>query len=109
MDTIAKQLETEKQLKQDNIKDLYYVDDCNNCKDQEIRGTYGKTYTPCTHPWYCHHKEPIRTLEFQIGLIKHNVNQRGYWCSHEIEEIRKLGRKKWKMISENRKKWLMSK
>jgi hypothetical protein len=109
MDIIQQQLHSEKQTKQDHIKDIYYVDDCNNCLDTEIRGTYGKTYTPCTHPWYCHHKEPVRTLEFRIGLIQHNVQQRGYWCSHEAKEIKKLGKEKWKLIQRNRKEWLMSK
>lgn len=97
MDTLQQQLEKEKQTKKENLKDLYYVDDCNNCLDPSIRGQYGKHYTPCKHPWYCHHTEPIKTLEFKIALIKHNVQQRGYWCSHEAKEIRKLRAKKWKL------------
>ena len=108
MDTITEQLENEKQNKKNNLKDLFYVDDCNNCNDPGLRGAYGKTYAPCTHPWYCHHTEPVQTLEYQIALINYNVQQRGYWCSHEVKEIRKLGRKKWKLIQKNRKKWLMS-
>ena len=108
MNTLDKQLETEKQTKKENLKNIMYVDYCNNCKDTEIRGTYGKTYTPCHHPWYCHYKEPAQTIESKIAQIKHNVQQRGYWYSHEAKEIKQLGAKKWRINKKNRKKWLMS-
>ena len=39
--TLREQIIQQKKNKTENLKDSFYVDYCNNCKDAEIRGVYG--------------------------------------------------------------------
>lgn len=101
MMTIKQQIQQAKKTRTEQIKDIWYTDDCNNCKDLEIRGS---NYLSCTHQWYCHHDNgPVQELEFKIGLINHNINQRGYMCSYEREELKKLRDIKFELVKECRR------
>lgn len=98
MDIIKKQLQQEKKNKKELLKDLFYVDYCNNCKDPEIRGTYGKTYTRCTHPWYCwHDNQEIQEIEYKIYKIKTQKP-----TAQLKQELKKIKNKKWRLIKECR-------
>jgi len=104
MDIVQQQLQAEKENKKENLKDLFYVDYCNNCKDEEIRGTYGKHYTPCHHPWYCFHDGgEVQEMEYRIAKINNDAYIRGYMCAYEREELKKLKEEKWKLIQQCRR------
>ena len=104
MDLLEQQLQEEKIIKKEKLKDLFYVDYCNNCKDDNIRGEYGKDYTPCHHPWYCWHDNgEVQDIEYRIGLINHDVWLRGYMCAYEREELKELRGRKWELIKEGRR------
>ena len=78
------------------VKDLFYVDYCNCCKDLDVMS---HNEVPCHHPWYCHMDNgEVQELEYNIGLIKHNEWLRGYSYAHEREELYKLKQKKFEMV-----------
>ena len=105
MTTLRQQIIKQKQNKTENLKDLFYVDYCNNCKNAEIRGTYGKDYTPCNHEWYCFNDGgEVQELESNIAKINHDVWLRGYMCAYEREELKELKNRKWELIKKNRRK-----
>ncbi len=104
MDTLKQQIIKQKQNKTENLKDLLYVDYCNNCKDVEVHGTYGKDYTPCHHPWYCFHDGgEVQELEAKIAQINHNSWLRGYMCAYEYEKLKELKDLKWELIKKARR------
>lgn len=101
MISIKQQIQQEKQIRKDQIKDLFYVDNCNNCKDLEIRG---KNYIICSHPWYCHHDNGrVQELEASIAKINHNVWLRGFMCAYEKEELKRLKNHKFELVKECRR------
>ena len=104
MVSLREQIIAQKQTKKEKLKDIFYVDECNNCKDIEIRGTYGKHYTPCNHQWYCHKDQgPVQELETKIARIKHDTWMRGYMCSSEYETLKELNKEKQGLIRECRR------
>ena len=104
MDIIQQQLEAEKEQKKENLKDLFYVDYCNNCKDEEIRGDYGKNYTPCHHPWYCWHDGgEVQKLEARLGELREMEHWAPFFPAREKEELRQLKERKWELIKECRR------
>lgn len=104
MDIIQQQLEAEKEQKKENLKDLFYVDYCNNCKDEEIRGAYGKNYTPCHHPWYCWHDGgEVQKLEARLGELREMEHWAPFFPAREKEELRQLKERKWELIKECRR------
>lgn len=104
MDTLEQQLESEKLAKKEKLKDLFYVDYCNHCKEETVRGTYGQDYTPCHHPWYCWNDGgDVQELEFRMGQIKQDSELRGFMCAHEYEELKVLKSRKWDLIKKGRR------
>ena len=104
MKSIKQQIIKAKKVQKENMKNLFYVDYCNNCKDIEIRGVYGKDYTPCHHPWFCWHDgREVESLGNEIGLIKQDIYLRGYTCAYEVEKLKKLNEKKWELIKKGRR------
>ena len=104
MDIVQQQLQAEKESKKENLRDLFYVDYCNNCKDEEIRGTYGKDYTPCHHPWYCWHDGgEVQKLEARLAEINHMESMYPFLPAREKEERRQLQERKWDLIKECRR------
>ena len=104
MDLLEQQLEEQKLAKKETLKDLFYVDYCNNCKDVEIRGEYGKDYVPCHHPWYCWHDGgEVQKLEARIGQIKHMEWLYPFLPAREKEELKQLRKRKWELIKEGRR------
>lgn len=96
---LAEQIKAQKKNKQEHLKDLFYVDYCNNCKDPDIRGTYGKTYTPCHHPWYCHHDNgEAQNIEYQLATLN-----KPRLTSQEYEHLKNLKQKKWELIHKSRR------
>ena len=101
MISIKQQIQQEKQIRKDQIKDLFYVDDCNNCKDPEIRG---ENYIICSHPWYCHHDNgKVQELEASLIKINHNVWLRGFMCAYERVELKRLQNIKFELVKECRR------
>ena len=101
--TLQEQIIQQKQEKSEKLKDLFYVDYCNNCKDLEIRGTYGKHYTGCHHPWYCWHDGgEVQKLEARIAEIKHIEWLYPFLPAKEKEELKQLQKKKWELIKKGR-------
>ncbi len=104
MDLLEQQLEQEKINKKEKLKDLFYVDYCNNCKDPSIRGVYGKHYTPCHHPWYCWHDGgEVQALEFRLAQLREIERTYPFFPAREKEELRKLKERKWELIKESRR------
>ncbi len=82
-----------------DMKDLYYVDYCNNCKDLDIMDSCNEV--PCHHPWYCWHDGgEVEDLENKIQSINHNVKLRGYICAYEYEELKKLRKRKFELVKQ---------
>ena len=104
MDIIEQQLQEEKIAKKEALKDLFYVDYCNNCKDADIRGEYGKDYTPCHHPWYCWHDGgEVQELEARLAQINHIEWLYPFLPAKEREERKQLQKRKWELIKEGRR------
>ena len=102
--TLREQIIQQKKNKTENLKDLFYVDYCNNCKDAKIRWVYGKDYTPCHHPWYCWHDGgEVQELESRIGELKHIVWLYPFLPAREKEELRELNKRKWDLIKKCRR------
>lgn len=104
MTSIQQQIIEQKQNKTEKLKDLFYVDYCNNCKDAEIRGEYGRDYVPCHHPWYCWQDGgEVQELEYQLSLLRENEHWQGYLTAQEYEKLKKLKARKWELIKEGRR------
>lgn len=104
MDLLEQQLENEKLAKKEKLKDLFYVDYCNNCKDEEIRGVYGKDYTPCHHPWYCWNDGgAVQQLEYELAVLRENERNHGSLTTSEFEQLKVLKERKWELIKECRR------
>ena len=104
MDIIEQQLQEEKIAKKEALKDLFYVDYCNNCKDPGLRGRYGKEYTPCHHPWYCWHDGgEVQKLEARIAQLRHIEWLYPFFPAREREELKQLRERKWELIKEGRR------
>lgn len=81
-----------------NTKDLFYVDYCNCCKDLDLMSP---NEVPCHHPFYCHQDNgEVQELEYQIGLINHNADLRGFIYAHEKEQLFKLKQKKFELVKQ---------
>ena len=104
MVSLQEQIRRQKENKSEKLKDLLYVDYCNNCKDPEVRGTYGKHYTPCTHPWYCWNDGgEVQALESRIAQLKHMEWLYPIFPAKEKQELRELESKRWDLIRECRR------
>lgn len=80
------------------VKDLFYVDYCNNCKDLDIMSPLE---VPCNHPFYCwHDKGEVQELEGRIGAINENERVRGFLYAYEKEELYKLKQRKFELVKE---------
>lgn len=102
MNTLQQQIQAQKQIKSEILKDLFYVDYCYHCKEPEIRTSENIT---CKHQWYCHHDHgPVQLLESKINRIYNEAWVRGYMCSYEHKALKELGNEKWELIKECRKK-----
>lgn len=81
-----------------NLKDFWYVDYCNNCRDLDIMSP---NEVPCHHPWYCWHDGgEVQELEFQLSCLYENRRVRGYLFPSEMEQLFKLKDKKFKLVQE---------
>jgi len=104
MVNLQEQIKQRKEDKKEKLKDLFYVDYCNNCKDREIRGQYGKDYTACNHPWYCWHDGgEVQKLEARLAEINHIEGLYPFLPAKEREERRQLQERKWELIKQGRR------
>ena len=79
-----------------NVKDLFYVDYCNCCKDLDVMSP---NEVPCHHIWYCwQDKGEVQDLEYQLGVIRDNERRRGYLYASEKELLYKLKQKKFELV-----------
>lgn len=80
------------------LKELYYVDYCNQCKDLDVMSPVS---VPCHHPWYCHlDGGEVQSLEASIGRINHNNWLRGYLFATERKELKQLRNKKFNLVKQ---------
>lgn len=80
------------------LKDFWFVDYCNNCRDLDVMAA---NETPCHHPWYCWHDGgEVQDLEFRLGCLYENMRVRGYLFPSETEQLFKLKDKKFKLVQE---------
>lgn len=79
-----------------NLKDLWYVDDCSNCKDLEL---FYEKDVPCVHPWYCHYEEPVKSLEFEITLCRDSD------CACDKHKLKELLNRKFELKKELMRKY----
>ena len=104
MVNLQEQIKQRKEDKKEKLKDLFYVDYCNNCKDREIRGQYGEDYTACHHPWYCWHDGgEVQELEARLAEINHIEWLYPFLPANEREERKELQKRKWELIKKGRR------
>ena len=85
------------------IKDLFYVDYCNCCKDLDLMSP---NEVPCHHPWYCWQDNgEVQELEYQLGVLYENKHKRGYLFAYEKELLYKLKQKKFELVKEKLRKF----
>ena len=83
---------------EDYLKELYYVDYCNQCKDLDVMSSRS---VPCHHPWYCHlDGGEVQELEASIGLINHNRWLRGYSFASERIRLKQLKDEKFELVKQ---------
>ena len=105
--TIHEQIQQAKKQKKQKQKDIYYIEDCNNCKCHDITD---KNNITCKHSWYCHHdNNEVQELETKIAKIKYNIQSRGYSCKHELKELSELKNKRYQLIKKLKHKKNMKK
>lgn len=101
MPTIQDQIKQQKKQKSEKLKDIFYVDYCYHCKDNDLKTN---EYVTCHHPWYCHHDDAdVQELESQIGGINYKVWMRGYMCGYEYNKLKELQDQKWELIKKCRR------
>ena len=77
-----------------NVKDLFYVDYCNCCKDLDLMSPLE---VPCHHPWYCwQDKGEVQELEYQLGVLYEKEHWNGL-NKQEREQLFKLKQKKFEI------------
>ncbi len=79
-----------------DVKDLFYVDYCNCCKDLDVMSP---NEVPCHHPWYCWHDGgEVQELEYQLGVLNEKEHCRGFLYASEKELLYKLKQKKFELV-----------
>lgn len=79
-----------------NLKDLYYVDYCNCCKDLDVMSS---CEVPCHHPWYCWFDDgEVQELESKLGVLYEKEYWNKYLTASEKEEFYKLKQKKFELV-----------
>ena len=95
---IQDQINQVKQTKKEYLKELYYVDYCNNCKT----GLASKHDTPCHHPYYCWHDNgEIQKLQTKIVQLQ----IKPYLTTQEYETLKTLKTKQRKKTIEGLRQW----
>ena len=83
---------------EDYLKELYFVDYCNQCKDLDVMS---HNNVHCHHPWYCHlDKGEVQDLEASIGRINYQEWLRGYLFATEKKELHELKEKKFHLVKQ---------
>lgn len=85
-----------------DLKDFYFVDYCNNCKDLDVMDI---TEVPCHHPWYCWHDGgEVQELEFSLGKL-YEKERNGRLSASEKELLFELKDKKFYLVNEKLRKF----
>ena len=80
------------------VKDLFYVDYCNNCNDLDVMSPLE---VPCHHPWYCHHDEGVvQEIEFHLASLNETERMMGFLTASEREELYYWKQRKFEMVKE---------
>ncbi|MBQ2654039.1 MAG: hypothetical protein IJF83_10825 [Methanobrevibacter sp.] len=78
------------------LKELWFVDYCNNCKDLDIMSP---NEVPCHHPWYCWHDgSEVQELEAELGKLYEKEHWNGRLNASERELLFKLKQKKFELV-----------
>lgn len=88
---------------EDYVKDLFYVDYCNCCKDLDLMYSLE---VPCHHPWYCWQDNgEVQELEAKLGAL----NEKEHWNKHltafEREQLFELKNKKYNLVKQKLKEY----
>ena len=87
----------------EQVKDLFYVDYCNCCKDLDLMSP---NEVPCHHIWYCwQDKGEVQELEAELGKLYEKEHWNGYLTASEKEQLYKLKQKKFNLVKEKLKEW----
>ena len=86
----------------DYLKQLFYVDYCNCCKDLDVMDS---KEVPCHHPWYCWQDGgEVQELEFQLGSLYETERHRRLFAS-EREQLFELKQKKFELVKQKLKEF----
>jgi len=84
MISIQEQIQQTKATKKEYLKELYFVDYCNNCRT----GLASKYDVPCHHPYYCWHDgSTCEQLQYEIVKLenKNNLTNQEYETLQELK------------------------
>lgn len=85
------------------IKDLFYVDYCNCCKDLDVMSSLE---VPCHHPWYCWFDNgEVQELEYCLGVLREKEHWNGSLSAREREELIQLKQKKFNLVKQKLKEY----
>lgn len=98
MISIQEQIQQNKQTKKDYLKELYFVDYCNNCKT----GLSSKYDVPCHHPFYCWH-DNSSCQKLQAEIVK--LETKNKLTNQEYETLKNLKIQQRKKVIEGLRKW----
>lgn len=98
MISIQEQIQQNKQTKKGYLKELYFVDYCNNCRT----GLASKYDVPCHHPFYCWHDNG-ECQELQYEIVK--LETKNKLTNQEYETLKNLKIQQRKKVIEGLRKW----
>lgn len=99
MNIIRQQIQTEKASQQEYLKELYYIDYCNNCKT----GLSSKHDIPCHHPWFCWHTDDDDIGNLQRQIVE--LDRKKQLTSQEYYKLKELKDKRYQKIKIRLRKW----
>lgn len=88
------------------VKDLFYVEYCNCCKDLDVMSPLE---VPCHHPWYCWQDNgEVQELEAKLSAL----NEKEHWNKHltasEREQLFELKNKKYNLVKQKLREYRRS-
>ena len=89
------------------VKDLFYVDYCNCCKDLDVMSP---NEVPCHHPWYCWFDNgEVQELEARLAELNEMENKYPFLPAKEKEERYQLKQKKFELVKQKLREYRKNK